>query len=187
MLATAAALLIAFLSADPMAAGCKRKFDEIEMLRARPGSIYTFTTAEINAYAREELPLIVPEGLRSPKLDLTSGGGVGFALMNFLSMQHAKGAQMSWMMEKLLEGERPVRAVIESQSSKGKAIVYLRRLEISGVGASGSVLDFLIRNFFRPLYPKAHINEWFTMGYNIDRVEVRPDRVLVYIAAKGPK
>jgi hypothetical protein len=187
MLGTVASLLAfsAWISADPLAASCRRKIDEIELLRAKPGAVYTFSPAEINAYAREELPVIIPQGMRNSRLDLTSGGAVGTALMDFLKMQHAKGVQMNWVMEKLLEGERPVRIVIESQSSNGRAIVYLRRLEISGVSASGTVLDFMIKNFFRPLYPNAHINEWFAIGYNIDHVEVRPDRVTVFVAGKA--
>jgi hypothetical protein len=177
-------LLALTFATDPQAASCRRKIDEIELLRAKPGAVYTFTPGEINAYAREELPGVIPQGLRSSKLDLTGGGAIGFALMDFLKMQHAKGVQMGWMMEKLLDGERPVRIVIESQSSGGRAIVYLRRLEISGVSASGTVLDFMVHNFFRPLYPNAHINEWFKIGYNIDHVDVRADRVSVFIAGK---
>lgn len=179
-----AALLIVVFGADPQASSCRRKIDDIENHRAKPGSVYSFTPAEINAYAREELPSIVPHGMRNSRLDLTLNGAIGTTLADFLKMQHAKGVQMNWVMEKLLDGERPVRVVIESQSNNGRAIVYLRRLEISGVSASGTVLDFLIKSFFRPLYPNAHINEWFTIGHNIDHVEVRPDKVSVFLVRK---
>ena len=168
---------------DPRAASCRRKIDDIEAGRAKANAVYTFTPAEINAYAREELPIVIPKGLRNPALELGKNSATGSALMDFLQMQHAKGVKMNWLMEKLLEGERPVRVVIEAETRQGRAIIYLRRLEISGVAASGTVLDFLIRNFFRPLYPAAHINEWFEMGNNIDHVDVRADGVRVYIAA----
>lgn len=151
---------------------------------AKASAIYQFSVAEINAYAREELPQVVPKGLRNPSLELATNTAIGAALLDFLQMQHAQGVKMNWLMEKLLDGERPVRVVIESQTKDGRAIIYLRRLEISGVAASGTVLDFLIRNFFRPLYPKAHIGEWFDMGNNIDHVEVRPDAVRVYIKSR---
>jgi len=45
--------------------------------------------------------------------------------------------------------------------------------------ASGPVLDFLIKTFFLPLYPGAHINERFEIGYNIDRIDIRPTGVRV--------
>ena len=171
-------------AADPRAASCRRKIDEIEAGRAKANAVYLFTPAEINAYAGEEIPQVVPKGLRNPTLELGTNSATGTALMDFLQMQQAQGVKMNWMMEKLLEGERPVRVVIESETKDGRAIIHLRRLEISGIAASGTVLDFLIRNFFRPLYPNAHINEWFEMGNNVDHVDVRPDAVRVYIKSK---
>ena len=172
---------IAAAAGDPRAAACRKKIEEIEGGRAKPGAVYVFTKAEINAYAREEVPTVVPKGLRNPALELGTNTATGTALMDFLQMQHAQGVKMNWVMEKLIDGERPVKVVIESETKAGKAIIYLRRLEISGIAASGTVLDFMIRNFFRPLYPNAHINEWFEMGNNVDHVDVRPDAVRVYI------
>ena len=171
-------------AADPLAGSCRKKIDDIEAGRAKANAVYVFTPAEINAYARGEIPTVVPKGLRNPALELGLGSATGSALMDFLQMQHGQGVKMNWVMEKLLEGERPVRVVIQSETKDGRAIIYLRRLEISGVAASGTVLDFLIRNFFRPLYPNAHINEWFEMGNNVDHVDVRADAVRVYIKAK---
>src|SRR5882724_2333083 len=101
---------------DPQAASCRKKIDEIEEGRAKANAVYQFSRAEINAYAREELPQVVPQGLRNPTLDLAPNTAIGAALMDFLQMQHAKGVKMNWLMEKLIEGERPVRAVIESQT-----------------------------------------------------------------------
>ena len=175
---------LARAAGDPRAASCRAKIDEIEGGRAKANAVYQFSAAEISAYAREELPDVVPEGLRNPTLDLTPNSAIGSALMDFLKMQHAKGVKMNWLMEKLIEGERPVRVTIEAQTANGRAIVYLRRLEISGVAASGTVLDFLIRNFFRPLYPNAHINEWFEMGYNIDHLNIAAGSLRVFIKSK---
>ena len=184
ILTVCTALALSAAGGDPRAANCRRKIDEIESGRVKPNSVYVFTAAEINAYAREEIPTVVPKGLRDPSLELATNSVIGAALMDFLQMQHAQGIKMNWLMEKLLDGERPVRAVIESQTKDGRAIIYLRRLEISGVAASGTVLDFMIRNFFRPLYPNAHINEWFEMGNNIDHVDVTPSAVRVVIRSR---
>ena len=162
----------AFAAGDPLAASCRAKIDQVESGRARASAVYELSAAEINAYAREELPDVVPHGLRSPGVELVPKGAIGFALLDFLQMQHAKGVKINWLVEKFIEGERPVRVTIESETKDGRAIIYLRRFEISGIAANSTVLDFLIRNFFRPLYPNAHINEWFEMGYNIDHVDV---------------
>lgn len=178
------ASIAALAAGDPLAARCRSKIDEIESGRARANAVYIFSAAEINAYAREELPTVVPDGLRSPSIELRPGTVIGSALLDFLQMQHAKGIKANWLIEKLIEGERPTKVVIETQSKDGRAVVYLRRLEISGIAANSTVLDFLIRNFFRPLYPNAHINEWFEMGYNIDHVDVGTGKVVVFIKSK---
>jgi hypothetical protein len=39
----------------------------------------------------------------------------------------------------------------------------------------------MVKTFFLPLYPNAHINETFEIGYNIDRIDIRPSGVRVTI------
>ena len=162
-------------------AACQRKFDEIKADRAKPGSVYVFTAREINAWARQEIVKEVPEGMREPAVQFGLNQATGSAYVDFLKMQHAKGASAGWLMEKLISGERPMRISVELKSGNGFATVFLRRVQISGVSASGSVLEYLVRTFFRPLYPEAHIDESFEMGHNMDRIEVRPDAARVFI------
>lgn len=170
-------------AADPGYTSANRKFEEIRLGKVKPGAVYSFTAAEINAYARAELPKAVPDGMREPKVELGTDVVTGSALADFNKMQHAaKGSKPNFLIQKLIEGERPVSAMVEVQSSGGRATAFLRRLEVSGVRASGSVLEFLVSTFFRPLYPEAHINESWEVGYNVDRIVVRPDAVRVYIA-----
>lgn len=177
-------LLLAHLAqagTDADAVSCQRKIDEIKADRAKPASVYLFTPREINAWARKEIQKEIPQGVREPSVQFGLNQGTGFAYVDFLKMQHAKGVQVGWLMEKLISGERPIRISVELKSNKGFATAYLRRVEISGVSASGSLLDYLIRTYFRPLYPEAHIDESFEMGHNVDRVEVRPDGARVFI------
>jgi hypothetical protein len=175
---------------DPAAAACQRKIDEIKYDRAKPGSVYTFTPREVTAWARQEIRKEVPEGVREPSAVFGTNEGTGSAIVDFLKMQHAKGAKPGWLMERLISGERPVQVNVEIKSGGGYATVSLRSVRISGIGASGTVLEYLIQTFFKPLYPEAHINEAFEMGHNVDRVEVRPEMAKVYIkgaAAAPPK
>ncbi|MGA3203187.1 MAG: hypothetical protein ABSF12_11915, partial [Bryobacteraceae bacterium] len=92
---------------------------------------------------------------------------------------HAQGKASGWFMERLIEGERPVTISIHLESGGGFCTVDLTRVEVSGVAATGSVLDFLVKTFFMPLYPTAHIGEKFEIGYNIDRMDIRPTGVRV--------
>jgi hypothetical protein len=173
-------------AATPAYDSAKRKLDLIENDRAPAGAIYTFTPAEIEAWAAVEIPEIVPEGFRNARMELGSGVATGRALIDFMRLRHAKGAPKNWFIDKLLEGERPVAVTVEVQSTNGNCTVFLRRLEISGVVANGSVLDFLIKTFFLTLYPEAKINEPFRMEHRVDSVTVRPNAVYVKINNSRP-
>jgi hypothetical protein len=155
------------------------KLDSIENSRAKRGSVITFSLQEINSWARYKVPEIVPQGIRNQRVTLGTDSGTAYALMDFLKMRHAEGKATGWLMTRLIEGERPVTIAIHLQSSGGYAQVDLTRVEISGAAASGTVLDFLIKTFFMPLYPAAKINEKFEIGYGIDRIDIRPSGVRV--------
>jgi hypothetical protein len=55
------------------------------------------------------------------------------------------------------------------------------RVELSGAVLEGSVLNFLIKTFFVPLYPDAKINQPFDLEYNMDRIDFRPEGIRVTI------
>ncbi len=173
-------------AAPPAYDSAKRKLDLIQDDRAPAGALYTFTKAEIEAWVAVEIPQTVPEGFRDAHIELGSGVATGRALIDFTRLRHAKGAPKNWFLDKLLEGERPVSVTIELQSSGGYCTVFLRRLEISGVAANGSVLDFLIKNFFLTLFPDAHINEPFLLEHRVDNIVVRPNAVSVKIGNVAP-
>jgi hypothetical protein len=155
------------------------KLDMLENSKAKPGSIITFSLQEINSWARYKVPEIVPQGIRNQRVTLANDSGIAYALMDFLKMRHAQGKDPGWLISHLIEGERPVTISIHLQSGGGQATVDLTRVEISGATASGTVLDFLIKTFFMPLYPGAKIGEKFEIGYNIDRIDIRPTGVRV--------
>jgi hypothetical protein len=70
---------------------------------------------------------------------------------------------------------------VRLESGGGRCTVHLTRVEISHAVASSTVLDFLVKTFFMPLYPDAHINEPFDLGDDIDRIDVRPSGVVVTV------
>ena len=123
----------------------------------------------------------MPEGIRNPRATLGTDTGTGEALVDFLKLRHAQGEATNFFLRKLIEGERPVKASIRLQSGGGRCTVFLTRVELSNVVADGTVLDFLLKTFFLPLYPDAKINEPFDLGYDIDRIDIRPSGVRVTI------
>ena len=166
---------LAVLAADPAAERMQAKLDRLDAHSYKPGETVIFTPQEINAWARAEVPTVVPEGIRDERVDLGTDTATAYAVVDFLKMRHAKGKPTNFLIAKLIEGERPIKVSVRLASGGGRCIVYLTRVEISGVAVEGSVLDFLVKNFFQPLYPDAKINEQFELGDDIDRIDVRPD------------
>ncbi len=172
----------AFLSAaDPLAEGVSRKLDLIQSGQSKPGSMVRFTPAELNAWVRVKAPAIVHDGFRSPRLQLGSGAATATALIDFLKVRQASGTETNWLVAKLIQGEKLVRASASIQSDHGRATVHLQRVEIGGVAVTGAPLDFLVENFLLPFYPDAKIDQPFDLAGNVDRIEVTPAEARVYI------
>lgn len=173
--------LTAAPTVDPRAESVTRKLDIIQGGKAKPGAVFVITSVELNAWARVKAPQVVPEGFRQPRIDLGNNTANGYALVDFLKVRHRAGVETNWLLAKLIQGEKPVKVNARFQSAKGRATVYLQRVEIGGLAVSGTTLDFLIRTFFLPLYPNAKINEPFELADRIDRIDVTPAVVRIYI------
>ncbi len=156
----------------------KKKIDEIESDRLRPGARVTLSPRELTAYVEKDLPT----GVREPKVEVISPGiASATAMIDFLKVRKAQGYQPGWLMSKLLDGERPVRVTARIHSGGGKATVEVQKVEISGLTIDGHTLDFLIQNFLLAQYPDAAVNRPFELGHHIDRVDVQPGAVHVVI------
>ena len=166
---------------DPPGGPVQRKLDVLRDGKAKPGSVFVFTSAELNAWVRAKAPQVVPEGLRQPKLELGNGTATGYALVDFLKLRHAAGIETNWLIAKLIQGEKRVKASATIRSSNGTATVHVTRVEIGGLGVSGATLDFLMKTFFFPLYPNAKIDEPFELADRVDRIEVTPAEARAYV------
>ncbi len=184
MLAFALLLAAGASTVDPGADSMRRKLDSLRSGHPRPGSIVVFTSAEINSWARHELPTIVPEGVRQPRVELAGGAATGYALIDFVKLRHAQGRESNWLVRKLIEGEKPVKVTARILSAHGKATVFLQRVEIGGLAVSGYTLDFMIETFFLPLYPNAKINQPFELNDQVERIEVHPAEARVFVKGR---
>lgn len=153
----------------------KKKFQSLEKQTMKPGTRVAISAAELNAYVQTELPEISPRGIRDPRVELQGGNvATGRAIINFLQLRTARGKETSWMMRKLLEGEREVAVTTHVTSGGGKATVDVQRVEVSGIPIQGAALDFLIENYLIPNYPDVKIGRPFALHKRIDRIEVQP-------------
>jgi len=177
VLAGAAALS----AADPQAVAVQRRLDLIQEGKAKPGSVFHFTPAELNAWVRMKVPSIIQDGFRDPLLQLGNGTASASARVDFIKVRHSEGVETSWLVAKLIQGEKLVTAKASIQSANGKATVHIIRVEIGGLAVTGAPLDFLVQNFLLPFYPDAKIDEPFELAGDVDRIVVTPAEVRVYI------
>jgi hypothetical protein len=180
-------LLIAFalavpeLIADSAYETAEAKLDSIANNQVKPGETVLFTPQEINAWARTEVPGVVPQGIRDERVDLGTDTAIAYALVDFLAMREAQGKATNPLLAKFLEGERPLTISVRLESSGGRCAVYLTRVDLGGISMEGAMLDFLVKAFFLPLFPDAKINEPFDLGFGMDRIEIRPEGIRVTI------
>jgi hypothetical protein len=170
------ASLVAPAWADPLASSVQHKIDLIQSGHAPRGSVFSFSARELNAWVRYKVPQVVPEGVRQPRLELGKGDATAYALVDFVKVRQGQGQSTNWLIAKLIEGEKPVMVKARIESARGRATVFLERVEIGGLAVSGTTLDVLIRTFFLPFYPNAKIDEPFDLVGGLDRIEALPNR-----------
>ena len=174
--------LIALPAATSIADIAHQKFARIETAKLPPGTRVDLSAAELNAWAADEARLYAPGATRNIKLELTAGGASGSLSIDFLKLrQAATGEQPGWLMKNLFAGERQVTVTAHFESKNRRARVSVDRVEVSGVPIEGTTLDFLIQNWLRPTFPDVKINEWFDLGYRMDRFAVSPAGASIFI------
>ncbi|HEU5021591.1 MAG TPA: hypothetical protein VFT60_06860 [Bryobacteraceae bacterium] len=171
-----------FVSAATVTESADRKFAHIESARLPAGTRIDFSIDELNAWANQKARIYAPGAARNLRLELRDGEATGYALVDFLKLRRAaSGEEPGWIVRNLFSGERPVMVKARVQSYSRRARVDVERVEVSGVPIQGSALDFLIRNWLRPTFPDAHVNEWFNLGLRIERFTVRAGGASVFV------
>jgi len=177
MLLRAVVLLAALtpLAAQDLASRGQTKLDKLGDGEYKAHEVVEFPPEEINAWAARKVPEVVPEGLRNGRVELGNGTVIASALVDFAKIRRTTNP----LVARLIEGEHPLKVFMRLQSSGGRCTVYLTRVELAGIVLEGTVLDFLIQNFFKTLFPDSKINQPFEIGFDIDRIEVTPQAVRV--------
>jgi hypothetical protein len=173
--------LVSFTGAQSAFSSARDKFERIETEQLPPGSSVNLTEEELTEYAREQAEVVAPGAVREARLRIVPAGAEAWANINLLRVRQAQGKDTNWLLEKMLEGERPVHVRVRMQSSGGKARVDVERVEISGIAMEGSTLDFVIDRFVIPNFPDAKVGRWFKLDHGIDRIDLTPGKATVRI------
>ena len=185
----AVAVLLLLLSETPAAAptptpeymAALRKMQSIEKDTAPAHSTVTFSSAELNAYAKFRAAEIAPDAVRNTRLELRNGEAAGSAMIDFVKLQKAQGQAPGRLLSWLLSGERPVTVTVRVNSGNRQCQVDVLSVQVSGVTIEGRMLDFLIDNYLLPRYPDATIGEPFELRHRVEKIEVAAGRVNVRI------
>ncbi len=168
---------------DPAFGRASTKLNLLSGGQALPGSTIAFPVDEVDAWVRIRVPALYP-GVRAPKVVLDAGSMTGSAMIDLAKVMEAHGKPLGLAGALMAGGEHPVLVAARIESSGGKAVVTPTRVEISGVAATGAVLDFMVKTFLLPLFPDAKIGQPFELGLGMDRLEVRPNGVRVTMRKK---
>jgi hypothetical protein len=165
---------------DPLYERVENKFRLIDSGRAARGSVILFSPDEVNAWARTKVPQVV-NGVKDPRIEFGLGTLTGYATVDFLRMRQNEGVEVNPLASALLSGERPVSVAVRVESAKGMCTVFLTSVQLSGATISGSILKFLVKTFFTPMFPDAKIDQPFELKDTIERIDVKPDGVRVFM------
>ncbi|MEQ1886611.1 MAG: hypothetical protein ABL967_16220 [Bryobacteraceae bacterium] len=165
-------------AADSNLSRARLKLDAIEAGRIQPGYRVTFTEAEVNAWAADQAARRY-DGISGARIRLGAGTVNASAMIDFIRMRRAEGAETFPALAQLLEGQRPARLDLRVQSNGGYATISPTRLEISNVALTGGALDFLIEKLVLPLFPDTEVNRPFELREGIERIEVVPGALRV--------
>ena len=158
-----------------------QKIDAIKNDQVNLGASVDLSLPELNAWVRSQMPA----GVRDATLRIDSPGvATGAATVDIAKVSRSQGFEPGWLLEKLLEGERPVKVTAHIRSANGSATVDVDRVEIGGLEIDGKTLELLIQFVVLPVYPNATVGRPFELGHNIERFEVQPAVVRVVIAPK---
>lgn len=180
------ALATAFLAVSALAGlaeyqSAKRKIDAIGTTATPPGTRVILSTAELNSYISGEIPHVAgPGAVTAFTLQLGEASGTVRARVDFLKVQQNTGRQPSWLLQKILEGQRDVQVNARLRSANGYATAWVDRVEVAGLPLSGPALDFLMQVFIAPQFPNIKLGQPFPLRPGVDHFEVHPQAVHVY-------
>lgn len=176
----AAALVL--IAASPEARSLARKFALIESERLPSGARVVTTAAEWNAWVREEATTLGSGAIRDTRVSADSGNRViAFARIDFLKLSQSAGKSTNWLMQQMLQGEKPVTVTVHVLSHDGQARVDVERVEVQGVALQGAALDFLIQQYVIPNFPDAQVSRWFSLDHRMDHFEITAAGVTIVV------
>lgn len=170
---------------DAAASRMQQKMDQILANSSKPvgqrGGPVTITEDEINSYFALRMKDRIPKGVSGIRVEIHPGLSNGFATVDFDEYKAASKRPMNPLLDFILKGRRAVAATgtVESLGG-GQARYRLDSVSLDDMTVKGALLQYMIRWFVLPRYPKAAMDQPFMLPAEIQRVEIGEGKVIVY-------
>jgi hypothetical protein len=172
----------------PNAEACVRAEKKIAAIQANAekpaghrGEPITLSQEEIDSFfALSKVPKI-PEGVSGIHIDIHPGKQHATAVVDFDKYRAASKRPMNPLVELFLRGKRTIN--VEGQGispAEGMGQYHLDFASLDDFTVQGSTIQFLLKWFVLPRYPKAEMDKPFVLPSNIHKVEVLEGRIVIY-------
>jgi len=179
------AALLASAVSEPAAARMQKKMEQIQANSSKPvgqrGRAVIFTEDEINSYFALRMGDRIPKGVSAIRIDIHAGKSTGRLTVDFDEYKAAAKRPMNPLLELFVRGRRAVTTAGTVESlGEGQARYHLESVSLDDFTVRGALLEFLIRWFVVPRYPRAAMDQPFALPANIQRIEIQEGKIVVH-------
>lgn len=179
------ALLVLALLNPAAAARMEKKLAAILEKSSAPvgrrGPRVIFSREEIDSYFALSMGSRLPKGVSGIHFELHPGKQTGFGVVDFDEYRAGAKRPVNPLLELFLHGRREVTVVASFESpGDGTGLYHLESVTLDTFTVRGVLLDFLVKWFVLPRYPKASPDRPFALPGGIQKAVVEEGRVVVY-------
>ena len=167
---------------------CARMEKKIALLEERStlpegkrGGPVTMTQEEIESFfALSKIPKI-PEGVSDIHFDLHPNKQGAHATVDFDRYKATSKRPVNPLVDLFLRGKKSLATEgVATFPGNGTGVYHLEWASLDTFTAKASTIEFLLKWFVLPRYPKAQMDQTFVLPSNIRKVEVREGEIVVY-------
>lgn len=147
----------------------------------RRGPPVVLTQEEIDSYFALSMGTRIPKGVSGISFELHPAKQTAFGVVDFDQYKAAAKRPVHPILDLFLHGRRSVTVVASFECpSEGTGIYHLESVSLDDFTVKGVLLDFLLRWFVLPRYPKAAPDRPFPLPANVQKAVVEEGRLVVY-------
>ena len=152
-----------------------------ELPAGKRGGPVTLTIEEIDSFfAFSKVPKI-PEGVSGIHFEIHPNKQIGYAVVDFDKYKAASKRPVNPMVDLFVRGRRPIKAEASlAFPSDGVGAYHLDYVSLDTLTVQSGMIQFLLKWFVLPRYPKAEMDKPFQLPANIRKVEIGEGKIIVY-------